>query len=303
MPFAGILPADDGFGQVVPLLVLAEGKPLVLDDPGVGRLGVGVVHGGIALEVGHVQQLGFKPHGAVFQRPQPVAEVCVDGPGVDHTLCQRIQLVPVLQIINAQAHLDPFQQLLHQPGIAADRNTLIERIEVVVIEGQAHGQALDDEAGQLIAGAAPLLLGIALDELLIDVRAHQRNGLLLEISGLGDARSGPLLCDFRSGLFRHHHAPHPIEGVHVEGQAVQLALVIGNRRVGEAVERRKAAHIIPHLFVVGVEDMRAVAVDVDALHLFGVDIAGDVRPLVDDEDGFAGGFRLLGEDGAEEAGA
>ena len=69
------------------------------------------------------------------------------------------------------------------------------------------------------------------------------------------------------------------------------------------VEGHEPVDIVPHRFIVGVEDMRTVAMDVDALHLFGVDIAGDVRPLVDDEDGFAGGFCLLGEDGAEEAGA
>ena len=48
--------------------------------------------------------------------------------------------------------------------------------------------------------------------------------------------------------------------------------------------------------------MRAVFVNVDALHLFGVDVPGDVRPLVNDEDGLASGFCLLGENGAVEAG-
>ena len=275
----------------------------MLDDPGVGCLSVGVIHGGVALEVGHVQQLGLKTDGAVLQCAQRIVKVGINGAGVDNPLCQSIQLVLVFQIVHTQTHLDALQQIFHQPGIAADGDALIERVEVVVVEGQAHGQALDDEAGQLVAGTAPLLLRVTLDELFIDVRAHQRNGLLLQIFRLRDARGCPLLRDFRRGLLRGDNAPHLIEGIHVEGQAVELALVIRHRGIGEAVEGHEPVDILPHRFIIGVEDVRTVPVDVDALHLLRVDIPGDVRPLVDDKDGFASGFRLPGEDGAEEPGA
>ena len=56
-------------------------------------------------------------------------------------------------------------------------------------------------------------------------------------------------------------------------------------------------------YSIGVENVGAVFVHVNALHLFGVDIAGDMIALVDDKDGFPSGFGLLGEDGAVESGA
>ena len=302
MPFAGILPADDGFGQVIALLVLAEGEPLVLDNPGVGGLGIGVVHGSVALEVGDVQQLRLEADGAVFQCAQTVAKVGIDGAGVDYLFRQRVQLVLMFQIIDTQTDFDAIQQILHQTGVAAHGNALIKGVEVVVVEGQADGQTLDDEAGQFVAGTAPLLLGVALDELFINIGAHQRDGLFFQILWLGDARGGPLLRDFGRGLVRGHHAPHFIEGVHIEGQAVQLPLVVGHGGVGEAVEGHETVDIIPDFFVIGMENVGAVFVHVNALHLLGVDIAGDVIPLVNDQDGFSRGFGLLGEDGAVKTG-
>ena len=82
--------------------------------------------------------------------------------------------------------------------------------------------------------------------------------------------------DLGLGLGGGHNAPHLVEGVHVEGQVVDLAVVVGHRAVGVAVELCKLVHILPHSLVVGVEDMGTVAVDIDALHALGVDVARDV---------------------------
>ena len=54
LPLGAVLAADDGLG------LGAELKVLVLDDAGVGRLGVGVVDDGVALIVVGVQRLGLK---------------------------------------------------------------------------------------------------------------------------------------------------------------------------------------------------------------------------------------------------
>ena len=86
--------------------------------------------------------------------------------------------------------------------------------------------------------------------------------------------------------------------MYIEGQGVELALVIGHGGVGEAVEFRELVDIIPNGAVIGVENMGTVDVDVDALDLLGVDIAGDVGPLVDDQDLFAGLQSLPGADRA-----
>ena len=201
-----------------------------------------------------------------------------------------------MQIIHPKTNLDAVQHALHKAGIAADGNALIEGVEVVVVKGQAHGQALDDEAGQLVAGAAPLLLGIALDELFVDICAHQRDGLFFQILRFGNACFPTLPLDLRSRFFRSDHAPHLVEGVHVEGQGVKFALVIRHRGIGEAVKGHKLIHIIPNRLIVGMEDVCPVLVKINALHLFRVDVARNVIALVDDKHGFSGGFGLLGED-------
>ncbi len=79
-------------------------------------------------------------------------------------------------------------------------------------------------------------------------------------------------------------------------------MVVGHRAVGVAVELCKLVYILPHGLVVGVEDMRTVAVHVDALHSFGVDIARDMVALIDDQTLFACLFGLVGKHGTEQTG-
>ena len=113
---------------------------------------------------------------------------------------------------------------------------------------------------------------------------------------------GALLGDLSLSLGRGDDAPHLGEGVHIKGQVVQFALIVGHRGVGVAVEGGKAVDVVPHLFIVGMEDVRTVAVDGDTLHILCVDVAGDVAALIDDQALFAGGGGLVGKDGAEQTG-
>ena len=114
---------------------------------------------------------------------------------------------------------------------------------------------------------------------------------------------GALALNFGLRLGRGNHPPHFVEGVHVKGQVVQFALIIGHRAVGIAVEHRKPVHIIPHLFVVGVKNMCAVAMHLNALDFFGINIARNVAALVNYKALFArlGGF--VGKHSAVQPGA
>ena len=76
-------------------------------------------------------------------------------------------------------------------------------------------------------------------------------------------------------------------------------MVVGHRAVGVAVELCKLVHILPHSLIVGVEDMRTVAVHINALHGFGVDVARDMVALINDQTLFACLFGLVGKHGAE----
>ena len=178
----------------------------------------------------------------------------------------------VFEEVDTGANFDAVKQGFDQLVVAADRDALIAVIEVVIVERIADGQALDDEGGQLRATASPLLLRVALDELRVDIRADERDSLLLEVLWL--ACDGlALLRDDILGLRRRHDVPELAERVHVERQVVEMALIVRDRRVDEIVELDELVDIRPDILIARVKDMRAVLVDIDALPLFTVDIA------------------------------
>ena len=274
----------------------------MLDDTGPRRLAVRIVDGGVALEAGLVEQLVLKPNGAVLQRAEFVVKISVNRTSVDDFVSQCVQRGLVFEVIGVQPHLDAVQKIGDHLGVAADGNALIQRVEIVVVKGQPHRQALDDKCRQVLAIAAPLLFGVALDEFFINVAAYKGDGLLLEVLRLvGDLAA--LLLNFGGCLLRCDDAPHFIKGIHVEGQRIQLTLIVGNGRVCKAVELGKPGDIVPDLFVVGVEDVRTILMDVNTLDVLGINVARDVGALIHDQHGFAVGLGLMGEDGTVQTGA
>ena len=243
---------------------------LVLDDTGVGDLALGVVDHGHALVVLLVERLGLKAQAAVLERAQLKVVERVDGAAVD--------------------------RLGGDIGLGGD--------QLLVLHAAAHLDALEhvyDARGQVLAVAAPLLLGVALHERLEDVAADERQRLLLEVLRLSDVLGGHLLGDLGAGVRRRDDArPHLGEGVHVEGHVVHVAVEVGDRRVDVVVELCEAVDVVPDVLHGGVEDVR---VDLDALDVLGVDVAGDVVAAVDDQDRLAGALGGVGKDGAREAGA
>lgn len=168
---------------------------------------------------------------------------------------------------------------------------MIGVVEIVVVKGHAHGQTADDKRRKLGALASPLLLGVALDKLLVDVAPDKGQRLLLKVARLGYAlgvhapdRLAPLLVELSLRLGGSLYAPHLIERVHVEGQIVQPSVrSLRHRAVGVAVERHYRVDEIPNLLIGCVEDVRPILVYVDSLDILAVDIASGVRPLVDDK--------------------
>ena len=121
------------------------------------------------------------------------------------------------------------KQALRQLRIAADRDPLIECVEVIIIKSQPHREPLDNESRKLAAGTSPLLFRISFDELLIDIRPDQGNRLFFQILWLRDASRPPLLLDLGRCLLRRHDAPHFIEGVHIERQGIEFPMIVGHR--------------------------------------------------------------------------
>ena len=183
-------------------------------------------------------------------------------------------------------------------------------VEVVVVEDKADGQALDDESGEIGALPTPLLFCIFLNQFLVDVLTYQHLCLLFQVPRLCNTvclhlgnRLGFLLVDLGLCLLGGGYSPHLIEGVHVEGEVVELALVVGHGGVGVAVELNDGVHEVPHLLDGGVEDMGTVLVDVNAFDVLAIDIAAEMGAFVYDEAGLACLTGFVGEGSAEEAGA
>ena len=89
-----------------------------------------------------------------------------------------------------------------------------------------------------------------------------------------------MLVDFIKSRLRSRHSPHLIEGIHVEGQVVELALVVGDRRVGVAVELHDGVDEVPHLLAVRVEDMGTIFMDIDSFDGLAIDIAAQIGAFV-----------------------
>ena len=84
---------------------------------------------------------------------------CRDERATDDIGLQCVQRGLVFKVIGVQPHLDAVQKIGDHLGVAADGNALIQRVEIVVVKGQPHRQALDDKSRQVLAVAAPLLSG------------------------------------------------------------------------------------------------------------------------------------------------
>src|SRR5690606_29995080 len=90
----------------------------------------------------------------------------------------------------------------------------------------------------------------------------------------------------------------------VDGQGVDLSPMRAPHPQLVGNEAGEAAHIVPDFLVGGVEEMRAVAVDLDAGLAMSLSegVAGNMRTSVDDEDTKAACGSAFGDGGAIKAG-
>ena len=177
---------------------------------------------------------------------------------------------------------------------------MVAVVEIVVVECQPHWQPLYDERRQFPARASPLLLRVFLYELLVYIASHQCQCLFLKVGRLTVFFAAvrrrhrkplhglrPLFLYLRFRLLRRRYAPHLVEGVHVERQVVQLPVVVRHGTIGEPVELHNGIDELPHLFVGGMEDVRAIFVHVDALCVLAEQVAAELPTLVNHQAPFA----------------
>jgi hypothetical protein len=79
-----------------------------------------------------------------------------------------------------------------------------------------------------------------------------------------------------------------MEGIHVEWHVVKLAMEVRKRRIDEWIGFAVLVDEFPSGNVRGMENMRTINVDGDAIHIFGGAVATDFVSFFDDENFFAG---------------
>ena len=202
------------------LIILAEFKPFVFNDTCPRRLGIRIIDCCISLEIRSIQKFCFKPHGTIFQRAERIIKIRIYRSRIYRFLSQSLQFLFLLQIINPKPDFDSLQQMLNHLCVTTHRNSLIQRIKIIVIKRQAHRKALDNKSRQIRTLTSPLFLCISFDQFLVNIGSHKTDRLFLEIFRFCNACGFFLLLNFRRCFLRCHHTPHLIKGVHIKRKRV-----------------------------------------------------------------------------------
>ena len=165
----GIFVGDDGGW------LLAKLEVLVLNRPRIWHFALGVVHHGVALEVGRGEVLVLEAQAAVVEVTEAVAVELVDAPREQDFFGFRFEFAPVVEEIRVelQVYFSVIEQGVDEEVVSALRDALVGVVEVVVVEGEPQRQAADDECRQFGCRPSPLLFGLSLDELFVDVASAE----------------------------------------------------------------------------------------------------------------------------------
>lgn len=190
------------------MMVLAERiKGLVLSAAGIWLVVSGKVDDWVVLITVHLHPLIVEAERSIFELSKLEGEVFVKASGVDDVVRHRVPFFLVFEVIHAGFDVDFFQKVLNPLGITADWKSLPGVVEIIVVVLKSERQAFDDAGRKLFAISAPLLLGVAFDELLIDRAANKFDGLLFEVLWFTDVFLLNLFGDFGFCLFRGGDTP------------------------------------------------------------------------------------------------
>ena len=209
-------------------------------------------------------------------------EVFINHASINNLLGLLFIFLNVIEEVRVKANLDAFKHLFDELRIAANWNALIAIVEIVVVVGKTNRQALNNVGRQIFAITMPLLFGVALDELFVDTTANERNCLLFEILRLTTGHFLALFINtFFSIFWRENIRPNFAKRIHIERHVVNLVADACNWRICIAVEFDEGVYKIPNIFVVSMKNMGAIFMNINALDVFGINIAGDVVAFID----------------------
>ena len=105
--------------------------------------------------------------------------------------------------------------------------------------------------------------------------------------------------DYFFCFIRRSNAPHLIECIHVKRKVIYFTFIICQWAVDKTVKLREAVYIFPNIPIIGMEDMRPVTVNFNAVTIFGINIAADMRPLFNYKAGLARALSAFRKNRAE----
>lgn len=293
----GILTDNGGAG------VALAGEMLKFRDAGVGVV-IGIVDDGDWLVLGEGGQvLVFETQGAVGKRAKAVAEIGIDGTGVDDGF--GIDPVANGEEIGAEfeADIGVVEHPLEHGSVTVLRHDLELVAEVAVIAAGADRDAGGDGGAELRGIKAPLLAGITAKEFFVEVAADGiENGIFAGFDGV--ARFARPVEEGLNAGFVEIQSVETINGVLINGDRQKLAIHTGKDTVFVGHPAGEAGEVVYDALGIGVEDMGAIAVNKDTVGVrFIVGVAADMGTLVDDQNQMAGAREAFGDRTAGKASA
>ena len=94
-----------------------------------------------------------------------------------------------------------------------------------------------------------------------------------------------------------------MEGVHIEGKVIELALVVSDWGVGISVELHNRVNKVPYLLIISMEYMCAILVHINPFNVLAINVATQMRALVYHQALLALLSGKMCECGSEETGA
>ena len=297
---AGILGvfADDGGAGVA-----LAGEMFEFGDASVGVV-VRVVNDSDRLVLGEVRQLlVFETQGAVGKRAKAVVEIGIDRTGVDDGF--GVDPVANGEEVSAEfeADIGVVEHPLEHNGVAVLGHDLEFVVEVAVVAVGADRDAGGDGGAELGGVEAPLLAGVAAKEFFVEIAADGvENDIFAGFDGV--ARFARPVEEGLDAVFFKVQSVEAVNGVLVDGDRQELAINTGKDAVFVGHPAGEAGEVVDDALGIGVEDMRAVAVDEDAVGVgFVVGVAANVGTLVDDQNLLASVGETFSDHAASEAGA
>ena len=142
---------------------------LVFDDASVRYIGIGEVHDGITLVVGHVKRFMFETYTTPLQLSEAIIKVFVNFASVQNMFSNALPILTILEEVGVDTRFNTLEQTVNELVESPHGNALEAVAEIVIVVNKTDGKTLDNKCRQIRAFTSPLLLCIAFNQCFVNV--------------------------------------------------------------------------------------------------------------------------------------